>query len=62
MELLKISLIFFVLIIAIIVTAIGIGMLNDYRKSNQIELLMYGLALPSAATLFLYLFFHIINF
>jgi len=62
MELLKVSIILFVLIVAIFMTAIGCGMLRKWRETKEIELLMYGVALPAAATLMLYLFFHTINF
>lgn len=62
MELLKVSLIIFIVILSIFMTVIGLGMLQDYKKNKEIELLMYGVALPSAATLMLYLFFHFIKF
>jgi hypothetical protein len=62
MDILKASIILFIIILAIFMIGIGIGMLKDYRKTKEIELLMYGIALPSAATLMLYLFFYTINF
>lgn len=62
MELLKITSILFVTIVAIFMTTIGFGLLQDYRKDKEIEKLMYGIAIPSAATLILYLFFHLIKF
>ena len=60
MELLKVSIVLFVIIVALFPIIIGYGLLQDYRKDKEIEKLLYGVAFPIAATLFLYLFFHLI--
>ena len=62
MEPLKASSVFFVIIVALFMTIIGYGLLQDYRKTKEIEKLLYGIAFPFAATLMLYLFFHLIKF
>lgn len=62
MELLKASIVFFVIVLSILFIGIGFGLLQDYRKTKEIEYLMYGVAFQVAATLTLYLFFHIVKF
>jgi len=58
----KIIFVLSVVFIAMLFVLIGVGLIQDYKKNKQIEYLMYGVAFPAAATLMLYLFFHLIKF
>lgn len=58
----KVTIILVVITTAIFFVGIGLGLLQDYRKTKETEYLFYGVAFEFAAFLFLYLFFHIIKF
>lgn len=62
MDLLKVAIVLFVIILSIFFVLIGFGLLQDYRKNKEIEYLMYGVSFQVAATLILYLFFYIVKF
>ena len=62
MDILKVAIVLFVVILSILFVAIGFGLLQDYRKTKEIEYLLYGILFQVAATLILYLFFHIVKF